>query len=115
MPIPSTMERLHAFDAERRHEQAQLIRHYSMQEKCWPWEEPLPTLHADADTIVRMADAVKLAIAQQRQTTTTPGVYSPVEVRLGTRSERDQLLNLLPQDMRALVRIVVDENLLQTV
>jgi hypothetical protein len=110
--MQSITQRLAAYEQERRETDATLRDHYGLQHKPWPWEEPLPEIRLSADTLVTLADSIKLAVAQRRLLSTQQAAREDrcVEVRVNTREEAEQLRQLLPQDVRSLVSIYVSED-----
>lgn len=109
--MQSITQRLAAYEQERRETDATLRDHYGLQHKPWPWEEPLPEIRLSADTLVTLADSIKLAVAQRRLLSPLPASANKgVEVRVNTREEAEQLRQLLPQDVRSLVSIYVSED-----
>lgn len=111
--MQSITQRLAAYEQERRETDATLRDHYGLQHKPWPWEEPLPEIRLSADTLVTLADSIKIAI-NQRDALATVSAYSDhtrgIEVRVNTHEEAEQLLRLLPETMRHRVTVHANED-----
>ena len=110
--MQTIIQRLAAYEQERSAADAALRDHYGLNHKPWPWEEKLPEVRLAADTLVTLADSIKIAVAQRALHATATGT-SPskgVEVRVNTQAEAAQLRMLLPADVREHVEIHVSED-----
>ena len=110
--MQSINQRLATYEQERRDLDATLRDHYGLQHKPWPWEQPLPQMRLAADALVALAASIKTAVRQRRSLAPLQVEHADkcVEVRVNTHEEAEQLLQLLPQDMRSLVAIHASED-----